>query len=73
MKTKSFVSSTSNTKSGKKTPDYWGIIFISFVFLSTFSCFLFANHMDQSIPNRIGYSALEINVIITDIDQQQKS
>ncbi len=44
MKTKSFISSIAH-KDHKTTPDYWGMLFISFILLSTFSCFFFANHL----------------------------
>jgi hypothetical protein len=72
MKTKKFISSTINTNNSKKSPDYWGVLFISFIFLSTISCFLFANHTDRSHLNSASSSAHVISATITDIDQQRK-
>ncbi|PYF84034.1 hypothetical protein DFP75_10153 [Marinomonas alcarazii] len=44
MKSKNFVQPHHNYAETKKTTDYWGMLFIGFIFLSSMSCFLFANH-----------------------------
>lgn len=47
MKTKRFIPSTLHSRVSKKSSDFWGMLFISFLFLSAISSFLFANHVDR--------------------------
>lgn len=46
MKTKNFIPATVTHRDDKK-PDYWGVLFVSFIFISSMSCFLFANNVSQ--------------------------
>jgi hypothetical protein len=73
MKTKRFMPSRIHNKNDKKTTDYWGMLFISFLFLSAISSFLFANHTDRSDINNVSTSAHEISTTILDTDQKRKS
>ena len=73
MKTKSFVPSPKRYTNDKKPTDYWGMLFIGFIFLSSMSCFLFANHSDQQTSNSLSDSTNKISTMIIDTDQSSKS
>ncbi|NLQ16676.1 hypothetical protein HGG82_03425 [Marinomonas sp. M1K-6] len=73
MKTKSFVPSSKQHPNDNKTTDYWGMLFVGFIFLSSMSCFLFANHSGKQTTNSLSDSRQAISVIITDPDQRQES
>lgn len=73
MKTKRFIPSTIQNRVSKKSTDYWGMLFIGFLFLSAVSSFLFANHTDRSHSNNVSSSTHEINTTITDSDQSRNS
>jgi hypothetical protein len=72
MKSKNFIPSHKRTND-KKSIDYWGMLFIGFIFLSSMSCFLFANHSDRHAANRLSDSAHKISNTIIDTDQSNKS
>lgn len=73
MKSKSFVPSSKQHPQDKKATDYWGMLFVGFIFLSSMSCFLFANHSSKQATNNLLDSKQTISVMITDPDQHQKS
>ena len=73
MKSKNFIPSPKQCPNSKKTTDYWGMLFIGFIFLSSMSCFLFANHSDRHAANRLSDSAHKISNTIIDTDQSNKS
>jgi len=74
MKTKNFVPPTKKYSRDKKTIDYWGMLFVSFIFLSSISCFLFANNIDRQPPPRnVSDSTKAISNMMIDIDQRGKS
>lgn len=56
MKSKNFVQPPSDHAENKKTTDYWGMLFIGIIFLSSMSCFLFANHSDRQVSNNLSFS-----------------
>ena len=70
MKTKIFVPSPKRYTNDKQPTDYWGILFISFIFLSSISCFLFANHSDRQVSNNLSFSNYST---IIDTDQSSQS
>ena len=73
MKTKSFVPSPKKYADSKKPVDYWGMLFISFIFLSSMSCFLFANHSDRQASNNLSLNTQQIKTTTVDADQSRKS
>ena len=73
MKTKSFVPSPKRYTNDKKPIDYWGMLFIGFIFLSSMSCFLFANHSDRQSSNSLSLTTYQISTRIIDTDQSSKS
>ncbi|WP_111638401.1 hypothetical protein [Marinomonas shanghaiensis] len=73
MKSKSFVPAPKRYQDDKKPKDYWGMLFISFIFLSSMSCFLFANHGDRQTSNRLSDSIQDISTKMIDTDQRSKS
>ncbi len=73
MKTKSFVPSTKRYNCTKKTTDYWGILFIGFIFFSSISCFLFANNINQQHSRNVSDSIKEPSNMMIDIGQKRKS
>ncbi len=69
MKHKSFIPSPKRYINDKKPTDYWGILFISFILLSSVSCFLFANHGDRQSTNNLSLNTLQISSKVIDLDQ----
>ena len=73
MKHKSFIPSPKRYINDKKPTDYWGMLFISFIFLSSMSCFLFANHGNRQASNSLSLTTHQISTTIIDTDQSNKS
>ncbi|ETX10785.1 hypothetical protein MUS1_12475 [Marinomonas ushuaiensis DSM 15871] len=73
MKTESFIPSTEKNKSSKKATDYWSMLFVSLIFLSSISCFLFANHTDRAQANTLSDTTGKISMMKIDIDHSSKS
>ncbi|RBO83368.1 MULTISPECIES: hypothetical protein [Marinomonas] len=73
MKTKAFVPATKLNKRDSKATDYWSMLFISFIFISSISCFLFANHVNKPNTSSASSTSLKISTQIIDADQQRKS
>ncbi len=73
MKTKAFVPATKHNKQDNKASDYWSMLFISFIFISAISCFLFANHVNKPNTSSVSSVPVEISTQIIDTDQQRKS
>ncbi|MCB5160822.1 hypothetical protein [Marinomonas algarum] len=73
MKTKNFIPATSAAHRDDKKTDYWGVLFVSFIFISSMSCFLFANNVSQpSNSNVSDATALQVDTTISS-RQQSKS
>lgn len=72
MKSKSFIPSPKRYTDPKKPTDYWGVLFISFILVSSMSCFLFANHSDKNI-HTLSDTAPPLSTMIVDLDQSSKS
>ncbi|MBR7888320.1 hypothetical protein J9B83_05125 [Marinomonas sp. A79] len=60
MKTKTFIPANPNKADHKKI-DYWGVLFVSFIFVSSMSCFLFANNIDHPDENTLSDSSTVID------------
>lgn len=73
MKTKIFIPSPKRYTNDKQLTDYWGILFISFIFLSSISCFLFANHSDSKKSQNLSANDHKASTVIVDADQSSKS
>lgn len=73
MKTKSFIPSVVKFKNSKKATDYWSMLFIGLVFLSSISCFLFANHIHRAQTNHLSDATDKISSMKVDIDHSSKS
>jgi len=73
MKTRSFIPATEKYKSSKKATDFWSILFISLIFLSAISCFLFANHSNRTQANNLSDATDKISTMKVDIDHNSKS
>ncbi|NVK73563.1 MAG: hypothetical protein HWE24_08795 [Oceanospirillaceae bacterium] len=71
MKTKSFIQPSQQYTNDKKPTDYWGMLFVSFIFLSSISCFLFANHSERS-PNSLPLTSHQISATAIDLDHNSK-
>ena len=73
MKTKSFVPPTKSYNNTKKTTDYWGMLFVAFIFLSSISCFLFANNVDRQSTRSVSDSMKGQSYKVIDTDQRARS
>jgi hypothetical protein len=72
MKTKTFVPSIKRYNT-KKTIDYWGILFVGFIFVSSIGCFLFANNVDRQLSHNVSDVMKKPSSMMIDIDQKRKS
>ncbi|MEO9275766.1 hypothetical protein ABFY09_13000 [Marinomonas sp. 5E14-1] len=73
MKTKRFIPATIQNRVSKKSSDYWGMLFISFLFLSAISSFLFANHIDRPQLDNVSSTSHQTNTIVVNTNQKIKS
>lgn len=73
MKTKSFIPATVKCKSSKKSTNYWSMLFISLVFLSSIGCFLFANHTNRTQVSHLSGTIDETTIVTTQDAQNYKS
>lgn len=73
MKTKNYIPQPQRDNNGKKSADYWGMLFVSFIFLSSISCFLFANNIDRQSSRSVSDSEKVISNPMVDLDQKSKS
>lgn len=49
MKTKVFVPTLSQSQKTKSKKDYWNLVFVSLVFITSISCFLFDSYQEQTL------------------------
>ena len=73
MKTNAFVPASKPHKVARKASDYWSMLFISFVFIASMSCFLFANHANQTTASNTLKETLPVTSSLIDTDQRRKS